>query len=456
MHHKQLNYHSNNTLLFNQLAKLSYAIWLDSSNKSRYDIISACPSRLLTTHGNLTTVINDQQEALITDEDPLSLAKSWLDGQKSSPITQTLPFSTGVMGYLGYDLGYRLLGITPRKKTELRLPDAVIGYYPWSIVVDHELQSTQLISELPLDHPDTIRILKLLKESAKHYEPFELSAEFSVNMTQQQYTQSIQKIKQHLTAGDCYQVNFSQCFSAPFTGSPWQAYQQLRQQTQTPMSAFMHLPYGDLLSFSPERFLKIKQNGQVITQPIKGTRPRYQDKTQDDAAKQALINSEKDRAENLMIVDLMRNDLGKCCQPGSIEVPNLFDIKSFNNVHHLVSTITAQLENDQHALDLLKHCFPGGSITGAPKHRVMQIIDSLEPQHRSVYCGSFFYCDNQGKLDSNIAIRTLMCNQGKIYCSSGGGIVIDSSAEEEYQESCVKVKNLLNALSRLQVHEVMG
>ena len=207
----------------------------------------------------------------------------------------------------------------------------------------------------------------------------------------------------------------------------------------------MNMPEGAILCLSPERFLRVN-NHQVTTQPIKGTSPRFANPEQDHHSAQTLLASTKDRAENIMIVDLLRNDLGKCCRPGSVKVPQLCALESFANVHHLVSTVTGTLEEGQHPLDLLRHCFPGGSITGAPKRRAMEIIDRLEPHQRSLYCGSMVYCDIRGRMDSNIAIRTLLCNQHKIHCYGGGGIVSDSSMASEYQEIQIKISRLLNIL----------
>lgn len=183
------------------------------------------------------------------------------------------------------------------------------------------------------------------------------------------------------------------------------------------------------------------------TKPIKGTRPRSQDPAQDKRNAALLKSSEKDKAENLMIVDLLRNDFGKCCEPGSIKVPELFALESFKNVHHLVSKITGKLGSGQHALDLLKNCFPGGSITGAPKISAMKIIETLEPHRRSTYCGSIGYFDRLGNMDCNIIIRSLLCCDNKIHCHTGGAIVSDSQCDAEYQESLDKVENILKALN---------
>jgi para-aminobenzoate synthetase component 1 len=273
-------------------------------------------------------------------------------------------------------------------------------------------------------------------------------------MSQEQYTEKLSCISSYLQAGDCYQINLAQRFSASYIGDEWQAYQQLRVANHAPFSAFIRLVDSVVMSISPERFLSV--NEQVVqTKPIKGTRPRFNDPIQDQQQIESLLNTEKDRAENLMIVDLLRNDLSKHCQPGSVNVPELFKLESFAAVHHLVSTVTGKLKTSSSVMDLLQGAFPGGSITGAPKIRAMQIIDELEPNNRNIYCGSIGYLGILGDMDTNICIRTLLCeksseqsnNQQTIHCWAGGGIVLDSNAKDEYQESLDKVSKILPVLS---------
>ncbi|MDF4536337.1 aminodeoxychorismate synthase component I, partial [Vibrio parahaemolyticus] len=223
-----------------------------------------------------------------------------------------------------------------------------------------------------------------------------------------------------------------------YTGSEWQAYLKLEKGNQAPFSAFLRLPQGAILSVSPERFLQVCDRV-IETKPIKGTRPRHADKQQDALLKQDLVSAEKDQAENLMIVDLLRNDIGRVAKPGSVHVPKLFDVESFPAVHHLVSTIRATLDEQYQAADLLRACFPGGSITGAPKVRAMEIIEELEPHRRSAYCGSIGYLSRHGKMDTSITIRTLVAYQKQLYAWAGGGLVADSEGAAEYQETLDKL-----------------
>jgi len=269
------------------------------------------------------------------------------------------------------------------------------------------------------------------------------------DLSAEAYRQAFERIQAYIQAGDCYQVNFAQRFRAPCQGDAWAAYLALRTACPTPFSGFQNLPEGGaVLSLSPERFVKVSE-GQVETRPIKGTRPRGTTPKEDTAHAAELLASPKDRAENLMIVDLLRNDLGRTCRIGSVRVPELFSLESYPNVHHLVSSVTGELADGKDALDLIAGSFPGGSITGAPKIRAMQIIDELEPTRRGLYCGSLLYLDVRGEMDSSIAIRSLLVKDGQVCCWGGGGIVADSDWQAEYQESITKVKVLLETLQSL-------
>jgi len=271
------------------------------------------------------------------------------------------------------------------------------------------------------------------------------------NFTQASYATAFESVQRYLQAGDCYQVNLAQCFSAKSEGDAFGAYLTLRGLSPAPYAAFLNLPHTQIMCASPECFIDL-QNGKVKTKPIKGTRPRAADALQDNLLAENLRNHPKDRAENLMIVDLLRSDLGKNCIPGSVHTPALFEVESFSNVHHLVSRVEGCLLPGRDALDVLRDCFPGGSVTGAPKLRAMQIIDQLEPDRRGVYCGSIGYIGFDGNMKNNIAIRTLVHNNGKIHCWAGGGIVADSNRESEYQETLHKASAMLDLLRRYGGH----
>ncbi len=281
-----------------------------------------------------------------------------------------------------------------------------------------------------------------------HAQPFLLTRPFHADWTSAGYLDGVRRIKDYLSAGDAYQVNLAQRFTATFTGNPREAFAALQQAFQPPFAAYVDLGDRQILSLSPESFLAV-ENRQVLTHPIKGTRPRGTDAHHDALLAADLLGHPKDRAENLMIVDLLRNDLGKVCAPGSVQVPALFTLESHPNVHHLVSTISGQLRPDTGIPELLTAAFPGGSITGAPKKRAMEIIADLEPHPRDVYCGSIFWALPGGRLGSNIAIRTFLAKDGVIHGWAGAGIVADSEPEAEEAECRHKLQPMMAVLENL-------
>jgi para-aminobenzoate synthetase component 1 len=414
------------------------AVLLDAgrpaAQRGRYDLMSAWPLAELTPGSDETASAFLQR---------LRQSLSAL-GEATAPAENPLPFVGGLIGYLSYDFGRRLEQLPAHAVNDLSLADARFGVYAWALVTDHQQQCSQLVFHPSLDATERQRLSALFTTAVTPPpQPFRLLEHFQSDITEAEYLQCFSRIQAYIQAGDCYQVNFAQRFRAHYQGSPWTAYQALRAACPTPFSGYQALPGGGaIISLSPERFLRVSA-GQVETRPIKGTRPRHADPQQDQAQADALLDSPKDRAENLMIVDLLRNDLGRSCKVGSVQVPELFALESYPNVHHLVSAITGELAADKDALDLIASSFPGGSITGAPKIRAMQIIDELEPTRRALYCGSLLYLDVRGEMDSSIAIRSLLAKDGQISCWGGGGIVADSDGQAEYQESITKVKVLL-------------
>lgn len=458
-----LPYSSDSTLLFERLRHLPYPALLDSSGYGgvfgRYDILCAQPTHLLKAADGKTHLMRVSQNGKLiqqpTAADPFDALKQLLieqgfDGQ----ATAELPFCGGALGFFGYDLGRYVESIPTQACADIKLPDMQIGLYPWAIVTDHQRQTCHLVShQLPRDKLE--QVAKCLDQPANPVESgFQLSHSFRSNLSADDYRQRFEQIQQYIHSGDCYQVNLAQRFSSTYRGDCWQAYKTLRHATGTPFSAYLEFTNGAILSLSPERFLQV-DDGLVETRPIKGTRPRHHDPLIDRQYKQELADSPKDRAENLMIVDLLRNDLGRSCKTGSVRVPELFKIESYANVHHLVTAITAELNQPIDVIELLRGSFPGGSITGAPKIRAMEIIEELEPHRRSAYCGSIGYIGFNGQADSSICIRTLVADsapsgngRGKLHCWAGGGIVADSDCESEYQETFDKVNNLLKGLEK--------
>ncbi|WP_020681549.1 aminodeoxychorismate synthase component I [Marinobacterium rhizophilum] len=449
-----LDYREDSSPLFEAIRDLGSPVWLDSgrplSPYGRFDILSAAPDFLVRyNRGSLELVRNGAIEAL--PGSPFNALRRLLGEHPSPDAQDDLPFCGGLIGHLGYDLGRALEQLPALAEDDIAFPEMRMGFYSWAIIVDHHQARAELIAHPSCKAQQIEAVLERLKHvTAASAAPataaaFQLRANFNNDLPPEHYNQALARIDAYIRAGDCYQVNFTQRFSSSFDGDPWQAYQMLRQAAPTPYSAYLESSDGAVLSLSPEQFL-CTDRGQVTTKPIKGTRPRGGDRDSDALLKEELRESRKDRAENLMIVDLMRNDLSKVCALGSVKVPRLFTVESYANVHHLVTTVTGTLAEQQQPLDLLEHCFPGGSITGAPKIRAMEIIDELEPQRRNIYCGSIGYISLCGRMDTSITIRTLLCEQDRIYCWAGGGIVADSITEQEYAETYSKVNNLLKTL----------
>ncbi|WP_339512172.1 aminodeoxychorismate synthase component I [Pseudomonas sp. RL_15y_Pfl2_60] len=439
-----LPYNASPGAYFGRLRSAPGAILLDTGRPAalhgRYDLMSAWPLAEM-------SPLSDESAKVFLQR--LRVASRTLS-TKDIPKNLSLPFAGGLIGYFGYDFGRRLETIPSLAEDDLKLPDARVGLYAWALISDHQLLTTQLVFHPQVSPSERRRLIDLFESPDSQYSgAFRLANRFQANISQGKYQQAIAKIQAYIQAGDCYQVNFAQRFQAQYQGDPWLAYQALRTACPTPFAGFQALP-GDaaIISLSPERFMRVSQ-GRVETRPIKGTRPRDLDPDKDAAQAAELLHSAKDQAENLMIVDLLRNDLGRCCQVGSVQVPELFALESYPNVHHLVSAVTGQLADDKDPLDLLACSFPGGSITGAPKIRAMQIIDELEDTRRGLYCGSLFYLDIRGEMDSSITIRSLLAKDGTITCWGGGGIVADSQWQAEYQESLTKVDVLLRTLEQL-------
>jgi para-aminobenzoate synthetase component 1 len=444
VHLDDIPYCPDSCKLFERIRDLPQAAFLDSNfpqpTAGRYDILTAQPCT--TEVPTLPASATEAQCATYFDELARFHAAHYHGIQ---PVAPDIPFCGGLLGYLGYELGRGLHNIAGA--TSDTIPAVQLNAYDWCVIQDHLLQRATLVSQPGLSSTTRRELIARLREPGRSSaREFTLTRRFSSNFSRAQYREAFERIQHYIRAGDCYQVNLAQCFSAEFTGDSWQAYRALRTVAAAPYSAYLSLPDdAALLCLSPERFLSLHGH-RVETSPIKGTRRRHADPAADEQARRELRASQKDRAENLMIVDLLRNDLGRSCSPGSIHVDRLFDVQSFPTVHHLVSTITGELRADRSVWDLLRDSFPGGSITGAPKRRAMQIIAELETRERQAYCGSVLYISADGRMDSNIAIRSLLCERGQIHCWGGGGIVADSRWEQEYQECYDKVGRFLAVL----------
>ncbi len=444
----EIPYQLDSCELFERLRSLPGAALLDSSfphsNSGRFDIMTALP--LSPAPPVLPASADEAQSRGMFDELRRYHAELFAGVQ---PVSADIPFCGGVLGCLGYESGNRLQAMQ-HPRAQAHSQDTSLAAYDWCVVQDHLRARAVLVTLGRVDAAVRADLLARLRSSPPaRAADFHLDGPFRSNLSAQDYQGAFQRIQSYIHAGDCYQVNLAQRFRARYEGDPWHAYRALRAVAAAPFSAY--LPQRSdraIICLSPERFLAL-QGKHVETSPIKGTRPRYADTRADELAAEELRASSKERAENLMIVDLLRNDLGRSCLPGSIQVERLFELQSFPTVHHLVSTIRGELLPERGAWDLLRDSFPGGSVTGAPKRRAMQIIAELEKDPRDAYCGSIFYVSADGRMDSNIAIRTLVCDAGEMSCWGGGGIVADSNWQREYQEIFDKVGSFLTTLETL-------
>lgn len=422
---QELPYQSDAARYYAAIADLPWSVWLDSGGMARFDILTAAPHHTLMPDASCS--------------DPFALIRSELD-ERIAPVAD-VPFAGGALGYWSYDLAHA-------NQAHNAVPSMAIGIYDWALVLDHQKKTARLVSHQRYAETESLLpqiFQRLQAEFTPVPDTFSVQSKISCNFTKASYSAAFATVQGYLQAGDCYQVNLAQCFSATATGHALGAYLKLRELSPAPYSAYLNFPQVQILCASPEHFVSVF-NGQVETKPIKGTRPRDRDPLRDRQLADELSMHPKDRAENLMIVDLLRNDLGKSCKPGSVRVPELFKVESYANVHHLVSTVRGELSDGRDALDMLCGCFPGGSITGAPKLRAMQIIEQLEPDPRGVYCGAIGYVGFDGNMDSNIVIRTLVYRGGKIRCWAGGGLVADSQCDAEYQETLDKASAMLELL----------
>ena len=429
-----LQYSDNLLTHYESLSSLPGFVLLESADKGRgrYDIVTACPYDTLKIHRDSPDV-----------HDAFNQLNRRMPAVGSSC---DLPFQGGAIGYAAYDLGEVFAGIDSTPHPLNDMPLLYFNFYDWAIVTDHLLKRVHLVAaNTQLKTKDVLNeVLTRWNTASIGHQPFCLTKAFTPLISQQDYQAAFTAIHQALIRGRAYQVNYTQPFLAHYTGETWEMYKRIRTSNPVPYSAFLRCDEGDILSFSPERFLTM-ENGRVETSPIKGTEKRSENLAIDDALKASLLASAKNHAENTMIVDLLRNDFGQFARPGSVKVTSLCEVQSFKSVHHLVSTIEARCVEGVTPLQAFASCFPGGSITGAPKREAMQVISEQEPYARGVYCGSIAYFSAHGRMDSNIAIRTITAKEETLYLSAGGGIVIDSHWEDEYRECFIKISAIVNA-----------
>jgi para-aminobenzoate synthetase component I len=420
---------------FEAMRPLGWAAFLDSGDPARsgerYDILAAGP-----------------RAVLASSEAPFAAARRLLAGEAAGAGGEAWPVSGAALGYFGYEVGRAVGGLAAGKPgTSAFMPEVAVGLYAWTVVIDHVAQRAAITSLASVGADEVAAVReRLLAAREPAARAFHVRGEIASTLERHDYLPRARRVLDYIEAGDCYQANLTREFRVPCEGDPWTFYRHLHDTNPAPMGAYLEYPFGAVLSSSPERFLVVAGRD-VVTRPIKGTRRRRADPREDAAAAAELLASAKDRAENVMIVDLLRNDLGKVCETGSVHVTGLCELESFATVHHLVSTVAGRLAPGRDALDALEACFPGGSITGAPKRRAMEIIDELEPHRREVYCGAIGYVAPGGRLDMNIPIRTTLVARGELRFFAGGGIVADSTPEDEFEETETKIAAIRRAVA---------
>lgn len=443
-----------------------YSFFLDSGmdphKLGRYSFIGSDPFLIISTRGDLCT-LTSRGERAVKQGNPFDILAGLLQEYRLDNIPAPVPFSGGAVGYLAYDLGHFIEKLPERAVDDLNLPECLLGFYDLVLAFDNlqgkayiistgfpELDESQRLArahqrldELKAQLAGSVVVVPSQKPVSPPLFPGRMS--LKGGFTHQEYVAAVEKARQYIIAGDIFEVNLSQRFEAELSITPYELYQRLRRINPAPFAAYLGFDDVSVVSASPERFLRLNGD-RVETRPIKGTRPRGRTPEEDDIMARELLSSAKDRAENIMIVDLERNDLGRVCRYGTVRVTELAILEVFPTVFHLTSTVVGQLREGQNAIDLLKATFPGGSITGAPKVRSMEIIDELEPTRRSVYTGSIGYLGFNGDLDLNIAIRTFLVKGNKAYFQVGGAVVYDSDPEAEYRETLDKARALIAAL----------
>lgn len=432
--------------IYNVFKNEKDTILLDSSkedeNLSKFSFIGLNPFMTFEARKNKAFV--DGKEV---DGDPFEVLDDLIKKYKvSEDIFSSIPLLSGAIGYISYDICRILENIPNNSKEDFNISDMKFIFYNNIIIFDLKNNKQYITSLNGIDEEINLIEYKIneaiyLKEEVVK----ENNKNFISNFNKEDYKSAITKLKDYIVSGDVYIANMTQRFYTENTEDSFEIYKKLRSINKAPFSAFMNFEDFQIISSSPERFLEIN-NRKVITRPIKGTRPRGKNKEEDIKNSLELLNSEKDKAELLMVVDLERNDLSKVCKPHSVKVTELFKLETYATVFHLVSTVEGILKEDVSAIKCIKECFPGGSITGTPKIRAMEIIEELEGLKRNIYTGSIGYFDFRGNADFNIAIRTIVKKDNKAYFGVGGGITYDSIEEDEYNETLDKAKALMRVL----------
>jgi para-aminobenzoate synthetase component 1 len=455
------------------LAHLPRLLFLDSASRlpalGRYSFVTADPFAWITSRGRRVW----WNDTAFEDADPWRVLADQASRWRTQTVRGLPPFQGGAAGLFGYDLCHHLERLPRPRHDEFAVPDLAVGFYDWVIGWDHAAGRAWLVStglpevtpggkrqraerrmrtvrrlldvRAPLADAPVVRRGRPVEILPQNSRPVPGLSGVSSNFDRCGYLAAVRRAIEYIHAGDCFQVNLSQRLLHPATLPPLELYQRLRERNSAPFAGYFDLGDFVIASASPERFVRV-EDGEVETRPIKGTRPRGATPEEDRRNAEELLHSAKDRAENVMIIDLLRNDLGRVCAYGSVRVEAVCRLESYKTVHHLVSEVRGRLRPGLGPIDLLRAAFPGGSVTGAPKVRAMEIIAELEPTARGPYCGSLGYLGFDGTADTSILIRTFTIGGGWVQFPVGGGIVADSTPEEEYAETLHKAEGLLRAL----------
>lgn len=455
---KEISTELNSFELYTIFKDEQYSFFLDSGMDHKklgeYSFIGADPFLVFKSKDEDIEITRDGETVKISGN-PFEKIKEIL-GEFKMDYKSEIPFVGGAVGYLSYDLCHHIENLPRTAVDDVDVPDMYFGLYDGVVCIDHRGEKDRVyVASLGIVDSEQGRVEQLI-EKIKTAEMEGVSIElpestvkkeFKSNFTRDEFVSSVRRVQDYIKSGDIYQANLTQRYSCDLEESPYELYGKLREINPAPFASFMDFGEGHIVSSSPERFIKLRDNI-IETRPIKGTRPRGKNAEEDKKYREELMGSEKDKAELLMIVDLERNDLGKIAKTGTVEVTELFKLEEYSTVYHLVSTVVAEVREDCDVVDCIIATFPGGSITGAPKIRAMEVIDELEPTQRNIYTGSIGYIGFNGDMDLNIVIRTVVCKDDKAYFQVGGGMTWDSDAEMEYQETLDKAKALMDALNR--------
>lgn len=447
--------------LFELFRAEPFCFFLDSSmdpqRLGRYSFMGSIPFLILSSYGNKITLTQNEKRTILKGN-PFDILGQTLETYKLQTGDTPVPFIGGAVGYFSYDLCHFIEKLPRNASDDFQLPESYFGFYDLILAYDNLLDKTFLVSsgfpelneakriqkarERLNEFKDKLNKIPTLRYPASTIDTVELKG----NFTHKNYIKAVEKARQYIIDGDVFEVNLSQRFETKISVTPYELYLQLRLINPAPFASYLDFNGITIVSASPERFLRFR-DGEVETRPIKGTRPRGKTPQEDLKQARELLSSVKDHSENMMIVDLERNDLGRVCRYGTVKVTELAILEKFPTVFHLTSTVVGRLQEGKNCIDLLKATFPGGSITGAPKIRAMEIIDELEPTCRSIYTGSIGYLGFDGNMDINITIRTFLIKKQHAYFQTGGAIVYDSNPEDEYQETLDKARALIEALN---------